>query len=932
MNKRHSRRGGSLLGMLLALCLCGQTACGAESEASQARRVVRVAYPYQTNFSEVDETGRYIGYSADYLQKIAEFAGWELQFITYPGLPEDEQLTSALADVLSGEAELLGGMLYTDALADACLYSQNSYGVVYTTLETPVSNYRLKETNYKQVSPLRVAIEKRATARKAELESFAGNSGLQIEYVLCDTVDEQLEAIRAGDADAMVNVSLAFLPGMKKLAKFSSRPFYFVSGVGNTDLMAELDAAVEKINRTDPYFESRLQTQYFSETLSTFALSEEESAFVRDSGTISVLVCPRHAPFSFLNDDGELCGVAISILDEIAKASGLQFHYVLRDESEDFDTQIASGRYGLIVGPPEDSDYAQSHGLVISQEYLEADLTLFINRSVQSKPQGERVLAVNAEFPGVLAQDYKELRYYQDVENCMDAVENGDADFGFANRYSVDFYNAVNGYRSLASVTLANQSRAMAFYLPYDGNENLLSIVNKYIRSMSAKDVQSYLALSLAEKDAGGVDRFVRENPLLVSAVCAAILLLLNLVAMLVIFNRKNVKRNQELRRANQAKSEFLSRMSHDLRTPMNGIIGLTGLMREQKNLPSDAERDLAAIDDSAKYLLGLINDTLDMSKIESAKLTLNPEIVSSKELLENILKTIAPLADEKGVSIEAVPIHTDMETIRADKIRLEQIFINILSNAVKFTPAGGKIRMEIERLRTENGRAYDRISVEDTGVGMSKAYLPHIFDSFSQESSEVSASATGTGLGMSIVKNLVELMGGSINVESQLHKGTKVTVLLSFELVGDVEAEAAAQPETVSIAGRRVLLAEDHPLNAQIAIRLLQKQGVQVEHAENGQLAAQKFIDSPPGYFDAILMDIRMPVMDGLEATRRIRASAHPDAQTVPIIAMTANAFDEDIRETAAAGMNAHLAKPIDPKQFFATLAQWLHAGRSDA
>lgn len=414
------------------------------------------------------------------------------------------------------------------------------------------------------------------------------------------------------------------------------------------------------------------------------------------------------------------------------------------------------------------------------------------------------------------------------------------------------------------------------------------------------------------------------------AALIVAVLALLMIVdiAWLARMNRALKNSVEKERVANAAKSDFLSRMSHDMRTPMNGIIGLTGFLRERTDLPADAMKDLGAVDDSAKYLLSLINDTLDMSKIESTTVTLNPTVVNVQTMIDNIIMTVTPQVKEKNITMEVVPINAQLEYIRVDQLRLQQIFINVLSNAVKFTPPGGRIRLEIECLKRENGIAYDRISVEDNGIGMSEAFLPRIFDTFTQENTAVSANYTGTGLGMAIVKRLVELMGGTIQVESKLGVGTKVTAYLNFERVYGVETgEKQGFSGAAAIKGKRILLCEDHPLNTQIATRLLEKNGLLVEHAENGQIAVQKMEESDYGYFDAILMDIRMPVMDGLDATRAIRALDRADAKKIPIIAMTANVFDTDVDASKAAGMNAHLAKPIEPKPLLETLQTYIQA-----
>lgn len=382
---------------------------------------------------------------------------------------------------------------------------------------------------------------------------------------------------------------------------------------------------------------------------------------------------------------------------------------------------------------------------------------------------------------------------------------------------------------------------------------------------------------------------------------------------------------------ANRAKTDFLSRMSHDMRTPMNGIIGLTSLTLGLPDLPSEARENMEAIDDSSKYLLSLINDTLDMNKIESEKLTLHPTVVHASELVRNIVAYITPSAQEKKITLEVVRLRTELAYIRADRVRLQQIFVNLLSNAVKFTPQGGKIRVEIECVAREDGISHERICVKDSGIGISREFLPHAFEAFSQENNEVTSNYAGTGLGLPIVKHLVELMGGTIQLESAPGQGTTATVYLDFERVSQHQAPIKSKPTVhAELRGKRVLVCEDHPLNAQIARKLLEKEGILVTAAADGKAALEQFAASPVGSFNAVLMDIRMPVMNGLEATRAIRALDRPDAAKVPILAMTANAFEEDVQACLSAGMNAHLAKPVEPQGLIAMLQAFV--GSTDA
>lgn len=377
---------------------------------------------------------------------------------------------------------------------------------------------------------------------------------------------------------------------------------------------------------------------------------------------------------------------------------------------------------------------------------------------------------------------------------------------------------------------------------------------------------------------------------------------------------------------ANQAKTEFLSRMTHDIRTPMNAIMGLTDLTFDDLVHPEMVAENLKKIKASGEYLMGLINDVLDMAKIEDGSMTLKKDPYPYSDFLL-VLKTIfVPLCQKKNIHFEFEETVTDL-TVNTDKIRINQIFCNVLSNAVKYTPEGGTVSYRAENMTCDHGMLCCDYVIRDTGIGMSEAFQKHMFQPFLQEDTGVSAQLQGTGLGLSITKKLVELMGGTIQVISKEGRGTQVRIHLELEIAQDAtdakQSLAAESNHSVQLAGKRVLLVEDHPLNAEIATRQLEKQHMQIEHAENGKIAVELFERSPRSYYDAVIMDIRMPVMNGIEAAKAIRNMKRPDAKTVPIVAMTANAYDEDVRRSFSAGMNAHLSKPINPDELFGTLSR---------
>lgn len=420
---------------------------------------------------------------------------------------------------------------------------------------------------------------------------------------------------------------------------------------------------------------------------------------------------------------------------------------------------------------------------------------------------------------------------------------------------------------------------------------------------------------------------FHNEQPdLFFTLILGTLLLCLMAVDIYYLYQLNSVlkERAKEANAANEAKTDFLSRMSHDIRTPINVISGMTQLALLEKD-PDRMEEYLKNIQSSSKFLLGLVNDILDMNKVESGNMELHKRPYAFSEFVTYINAVIRPLCIDKDIDFQLNGNLGDV-VINADPLRINQIFFNLCSNAVKFTPKGGHITLEGNKMDLDNNRVALELSVCDDGVGMSKEFQENMFSAFSQENRTISLNTAGTGLGLAIVKKLVDLMNGTIRVESEIDQGTKFFVHFEFETA---EALPTVEKHIASaniLSGKRILLCEDHPLNAKIVVRMLSQNNVLVDVAENGEIGVEKFKESEIGSYVAILMDIRMPVMDGMEATRAIRAIPNRnDATSIPIIALTANAYDEDVQGCMQAGMNAHLAKPVDYATLLDTLSGYV-------
>ncbi len=396
---------------------------------------------------------------------------------------------------------------------------------------------------------------------------------------------------------------------------------------------------------------------------------------------------------------------------------------------------------------------------------------------------------------------------------------------------------------------------------------------------------------------------------------------------------RETMTRNEALaealvlaEEASKAKTAFLSSMSHEIRTPMNAIIGLDTLALRDETLSPQTREYMEKIGASAKHLLGLINDILDMSRIESGRMILRREEFSFNAMLDQINTMVMSQCEDKGISYACYILNHVDDYYIGDDMKLKEVLINILSNAIKFTNAPGSVTLSVEQTAAFGDQSTLQFRIKDTGIGMDQDYLPKIFDAFSQEDSSRKNKYGSTGLGMAITRNLVEMMNGTIDVESEKGVGTEFIVSITLKVSANQEweeempAESGAQAE---LAGRRILIAEDIEINAEILIEILEMNEMLADHAQNGRIVTDMFADSEPGTYSAILMDVRMPEMDGLEAAEAIRNLPREDAKQIPIIALTANAFDEDVKSSLQAGMNAHLSKPVDPEQLVETLGE---------
>ncbi len=518
------------------------------------------------------------------------------------------------------------------------------------------------------------------------------------------------------------------------------------------------------------------------------------------------------------------------------------------------------------------------------------------------------------------------------------------------NRFILD-ENGLMLYRKFDLGILLNGSNVFSKYSRVDflfgdsGYDLLQSLQNGQISvgEFSLKDTRYFICTAplqinnwymsyVLESDTLNSGSYLAPMVLYISGICLLLAIAIMSAVLLLLRIRSNrqqleVQRqaNVMLEQASNAKTEFLSNMSHDIRTPINGIMGMT-MLAQRENNPPKTQDCLQKIDSASRHLLSLVNDVLDMSSIESGKITIAQKPVHLPSLLQNCLILVQGQLQNRKLRLITEFASFSCPNVLADELHIRRVLQNILSNAVKYTPDGGTIWFRAQEVPAEDSELRIRFQVEDTGLGMKPDFLEHIWDRFSQEDGGSRTDYKGTGLGMSITKRYVDLMGGTITVTSEYEHGSVFTVELPFARSGEQAAAPVLPVIKTNIRGAKILLVEDNPLNMTIARELLEDEGAVIAEAENGQEALDVFRNSQPDTFDMILMDIMMPVMNGLQACRAIRSLDRNDARTIPIIAMTANAFEEDIQNTRDAGMNAHLSKPIDLPSMLQTLSAFYH------
>ena len=886
----------------------------------EENKTVRVGYFPYANFQEGGYGEHKQGAGYEYLQKISYITGWKYEYV-YGSFKE---CLDMLAD---GEIDILGSVSYTPERAESIDYSTYAEGTERYWIYTREEHADLADGDLKQMNGCRIGATD-GSYQKELLEKWLDSNQIQAEVVACKGYDEMIEKLDADELDALVVPALSVNSDFIAIANIGASDCYFGVSKSRPDLLKELNSALEEINNTKTDYSSKLYARYEGKAVINYVLNKEEKQWLdAHENTIRVGYLKDNLPFCG-EENGKLTGILGTVLDTVQEKYEITIKVVPCSTGVQMNEALQSGEID-IAGPIIQDLYTQEQFQVILTDEIFDITPVVIYKGNEYRSSLSTIAATDTSLYSELMVSFlfpdAEIKQYDTQEECLEAVANGKVGATVIPSSKINLLNESPLTKSLSFAEMAKRQELGMFTTRE--NRRAATIINKAI--VQSSNILNGVVLaqnSVSEKKMTLQDVFAEYGGLAVGVSFVIIFVLLFLVYSLSVSRKKQMealKEAQDANTANIAKTTFLNHMSHDIRTPMNAIVGFTDIAMKRKP-DKEVEDCLKKIRQSSEYLMTLINDVLDISRIESGKLEYKPVPVDFRNMTDTVLSIARGYIENRDLNFCVSREELKTPYVMADELRIREVLLNIISNAVKFTKDGGTISFVAENCPgNDEHHVIVRYRISDTGIGMSEEFQSRIFDEFTQENDGARTSYKGTGLGMAIAKKYVDLMGGKIEVSSRQGVGSTFTVEIPLLIAEHVPAEKKEKlRDDIDVRGLHVLLAEDNDLNAEIAVSLLEEQGMIVTRAADGKSALLQFCNTAPGTFDLILMDIMMPEMNGYETTKAIRnLSNRPDGKEIPIIAMTANAFSDDRKRCKEAGMTEHLAKPLNSEKMIAKL-----------
>ena len=905
-------------------------------------KVVRVG-SFEDTFNYVNEKGIRKGYGYELLQTLSGYTGWQFEYVTC-------DWSNCFEKLKNGEIDIMGAISYTEDRAEEMLFSDEPMGEEKYYLYADLSRADISASDYKTLNGKKIGVLM-GTEPEVMLTEWEEKYDLKTQHVNISNNEDAKQKLANHEIDCFVSMEESFWTelGISTITRVGSSDIYYAINKDRADIKEELDNAMRALEDADPFYTADLYKRYFSMDY-TPILTGEEKAWLKKHGAIRMGFLTGDSGVSVYDPStGELTG---TITDYIRFAKDCLGNQELEFQMVGYDSQKAeldalkSGEIDMVFHFDQSPNLAEEYRVACTNTTWTSNMMAVTNKEHFNETQANRVAVPQNK---ISLTRYLAVYYPQwEIVDCAaqeDAarlVKDGQADCFVTGVSSQENYSKKYDFYS---VPLPNPAKSC--FAVNSGNGILLSILNKTIKAMPINMLTGSLAMYKSSSRKVTLSEFIRDNffmVLLVSSIFVAVILL----AILKLLRkarkaeaaaRKAANDTQELNAklqiavekaesANRAKSAFLFNMSHDIRTPMNAIIGYADLAARHSDEPAKLEKYMENIQVCGQNLLMLLNNVLDLARIENDKTEMEYSVSDVEKDFRNCIAMFHNQADSKGQTL-TVTTHLLHPYIYADIPHLTEVCTNLVSNAVKYTGNGGTICCDVAQKPGEKEGWCDTvITVADNGIGMSQEFQQHIFEPFERERTSTVSKVEGSGIGMGIVKKLVGLMGGTVEVESKIGVGSTFTVTIPCRIASEEEAQAkrAADPaERESLRGTRILLTEDNDLNAEIATELLQEEGCTVDRAKDGVECVDMLEKAANGTYQLILMDVQMPVMNGYDATKKIRRMDDPQKANIPIVAMTANAFSEDKQVALDAGMNDHIAKPINMSVLVPTLRKYL-------
>ena len=929
----------AVLSLLLLLSAVLPVKAAAESAPA---KVVRVG-SFEDTFNYVNEKGARKGYGYELLETLSGYTGWQFEYVTCDWSDCFEKLRN-------GEIDIMGDISYTEDRTEEMLFSDEPMGEEKYYLYADLSRADISASDFKTLNGKKIGVLM-GTEPEEMLTEWEEKYGIKTEHVNISNNEDVKQKLANHEIDCFVSLEESFWAelGISTITRVGESGIYYAINKDRPDIKKELDTAMRALDEADPFYTADLYKRYFSLDYKPI-LTGEEKTWLRKHGAIRMGFLTSDSGVSTYDPaTGEITG---AITDYIQFAMGclgnqeLEFQIVGYDSKEAELDALKSGEIDMIFHFDQNPNLAEEYHFACTNTTWTSNLM-----AVTNKPHFNENKANRIAVPKNKLSLEKHIAFYypqweivdcDTQEDAVKLVKDGQADCFVIGASGEEKYSKNNGFYS---VPLLNPVKSC--FAVNSGDSSLLSILNKTLKAMPTNMLTSSLAMYKSSSRKVTMSEFIKDNffmVLLFSSIVVAVVLLMILKLLQKARKaeaaaKKAANDTQELNAklqvavenaesANRAKSTFLFNMSHDIRTPMNAIIGYADLASRHLDDPAKLEKYMENIQVCGQNLLMLLNNVLDLARIENDKTEIEYSVSDIEKDFRNCIAMFQNQADSKGQTL-TVTAHLQHSYIYADIPHLTEVCTNLVSNAVKYTGACGTIHCDITQKPGEKeGWCNAVITVADNGIGMSQEFQKHIFEPFERERTSTVSKVEGSGIGMGIVKKLVGLMGGTVEVESKIGVGSTFTVTIPCRIASQEEAQAKRETgasDTKSLCGVKILLTEDNDLNAEIATELLQEEGCTVDRAKDGVECVDMLEKAADGTYQLILMDVQMPVMNGYDAATKIRRMDDPQKAGIPIIAMTANAFSEDKQAALDAGMNDHVAKPINMNVLVPTIRKYL-------